>query len=84
MQTLLGQLKLGLLGGELRQLPPLLLTGRLLGQAVTDLKVAKLDSKVKLVFRILNKKMFCFVIELKKPLLTNTNSKSLFFKALFL
>ena len=61
MQTLLGQLKLGLLGGELRQLPPLLLTGRLLGQAVTDLKVAKLDSKVKLVFRILNKKyvLFC-------------------------
>ena len=52
MQTLLCQLKLGLAGGQLSQLLPFLLAGRLLGQAVGALQVSQLDGQVKLVFSI--------------------------------
>ena len=52
VQTLLRQLELRLLGGELRQLLPLLLAGALLGQAVAALQVAQLYGQLELVLRV--------------------------------
>ena len=52
VQTLLGQVELGLLGGQLRQLLPLLFTPALLGQAVAALQIAQLYGQLELVLGI--------------------------------
>ena len=52
VQTLLRQLELRLLGGELRQLLPLLLAGGLPRQRVARVQVTQLDGEVKLVLGI--------------------------------
>ena len=52
VETLLGEVELGLFGGQLRQLFPLLLAGTFFGQTVAALQVSQLNSQVKLVFGI--------------------------------
>ena len=52
VETLLGQVELGLFGGQLGQLLPLLLAGALLGQAVAALQIAQLYGQLELVLGI--------------------------------
>ena len=52
VETLLGEVELGLFGGQLSQLFPLLLACTLFGQTVAALEVSQLNSQVKLVFGI--------------------------------
>ena len=47
METLLCKIELGLAGGQLRQLLPLLLAPRLLGKAIGSVQVSQLDRQVK-------------------------------------
>ena len=52
VQALLGQVELGLPGGQLGQLLPLLLAGALLGQTVAALQVSQLYGQLELVLRV--------------------------------
>ena len=52
VETLLGQVELGLLRGQLGQLLPLLLAGALLGQTVAALQVSQLYGQLELVLGV--------------------------------
>ena len=52
VETLLGEVELGLFGGQLRQLFPLLLAGSLPRQRVARVQVTQLDGEVKLVLGV--------------------------------
>ena len=52
METLLCKIELGLAGGQLRQLLPLLLAGGLPRERVARVQVTQLDGEVKLVLGV--------------------------------